>query len=99
MSRLMASQAAAKASPSPDAPSGFIVSARSMVRVVTLLAVSILRSGMGERSFRLPHATTRSEEHTSELQSLLRISYAGFCLKKKQEYALTTPNKIARYTW
>src|SRR3546814_9274207 len=25
----------------------------------------------------------RSEEHTSELQSLLRISYAGFCLKKK----------------
>src|SRR3546814_8926029 len=27
---------------------------------------------------------TRSEEHTSELQSLLRISYAVFCLKKKQ---------------
>src|SRR3546814_3760197 len=33
-----------------------------------------------------PHAThprTRSEEHTSELQSLMRISYAVFCLKKK----------------
>src|SRR3546814_8494854 len=28
--------------------------------------------------------TTRSEEHTSELQSLMRISYAVFCLKKKQ---------------
>src|SRR3546814_7349483 len=27
----------------------------------------------------------RSEEHTSELQSLMRISYAGFCLKKKQK--------------
>src|SRR3546814_8060068 len=27
----------------------------------------------------------RSEEHTSELQSLLRISYAVFCLKKKQQ--------------
>src|SRR3546814_6273729 len=27
----------------------------------------------------------RSEEHTSELQSLMRISYAGFCLKKKQQ--------------
>src|SRR3546814_5848743 len=27
---------------------------------------------------------TRSEEHTSELQSLMRISYADFCLKKKQ---------------
>src|SRR3546814_5271187 len=28
-------------------------------------------------------ALRRSEEHTSELQSLMRISYAGFCLKKK----------------
>src|SRR3546814_5630570 len=27
----------------------------------------------------------RSEEHTSELQSLMRISYAGFCLKKKKQ--------------
>src|SRR3546814_4519545 len=27
----------------------------------------------------------RSEEHTSELQSLMRNSYAGFCLKKKQQ--------------
>src|SRR3546814_4632384 len=31
----------------------------------------------------LPRPTTRSEEHTSELQSLMRISYAVFCLKKK----------------
>src|SRR3546814_10305936 len=29
-------------------------------------------------------ATTRSEEHTSELQSLMRISYAVFCLTKKR---------------
>src|SRR3546814_3892415 len=29
---------------------------------------------------------TRSEEHTSELQSLMRISYAVFCLKKKTHY-------------
>src|SRR3546814_5470406 len=29
-------------------------------------------------------AADRSEEHTSELQSLMRISYAGLCLKKKQ---------------
>src|SRR3546814_2701191 len=29
------------------------------------------------------HAIARSEEHTSELQSLMRISYAVFCLKKK----------------
>src|SRR3546814_3656635 len=30
------------------------------------------------------HEETRSEEHTSELQSLMRISYAVFCLKKKK---------------
>src|SRR3546814_12922920 len=29
--------------------------------------------------------TVRSEEHTSELQSLMRISYAVFCLKKKKK--------------
>src|SRR3546814_2352246 len=32
----------------------------------------------------------RSEEHTSELQSLMRISYAVFCLKKKKEQKKTT---------
>src|SRR3546814_10821720 len=33
---------------------------------------------------------TRSEEHTSELQSLMRISYAVFCLKKKKKTTKTT---------
>src|SRR3546814_7129959 len=32
----------------------------------------------------------RSEEHTSELQSLMRISYAVFCLKNKKTHQLTT---------
>src|SRR3546814_3079344 len=32
-----------------------------------------------------PIAACRSEEHTSELQSLMRISYAVFCLKKKKK--------------
>src|SRR3546814_8219569 len=32
-----------------------------------------------------PAAPLRSEEHTSELQSLMRISYAVFCLKKKKQ--------------
>src|SRR3546814_10188867 len=36
-----------------------------------------------------PQAAVRSEEHTSELQSLMRISYAVFCLKKKK-YTITT---------
>src|SRR3546814_6713424 len=33
----------------------------------------------------LPKTPPRSEEHTSELQSLMRISYAVFCLKKKTQ--------------
>src|SRR3546814_4503696 len=36
----------------------------------------------------------RSEEHTSELQSLMRISYAGFCLKKKNTY---NPSYVMKY--
>src|SRR3546814_3370851 len=38
------------------------------------------------------HAASRSEEHTSELQSLMRISYAVFCLKKKK-----TTNKRTKH--
>src|SRR3546814_1417210 len=39
--------------------------------------------GAARRPAALPGASGRSEEHTSELQSLMRISYAVFCLKKK----------------
>src|SRR3546814_9571233 len=41
-------------------------------------------------------AATRSEEHTSELQSLMRISYAVFCLKKKKQTKLRTIDPILR---
>src|SRR3546814_2783088 len=41
---------------------------------------------------RVRHRAIRSEEHTSELQSLLRISYAVFCLKKKKPNPLPTPD-------
>src|SRR3546814_12102469 len=37
---------------------------------------------------------TRSEEHTSELQSLMRISYAVFCLKKKKNKTTTYNDKV-----
>src|SRR3546814_8169416 len=47
-----------------------------------------------ERSLQDQEARTgeilRSEEHTSELQSLMRISYAVFCLKKKKQEATKT---------
>src|SRR3546814_2412468 len=36
----------------------------------------------------------RSEEHTSELQSLMRISYAVFCLKKKNNNQQTYPSLV-----
>src|SRR3546814_8008094 len=38
--------------------------------------------------------SSRSEEHTSELQSLMRISYAVFCLKKKNKKTHTRPQHI-----
>src|SRR3546814_6722497 len=41
-------------------------------------------------------ASSRSEEHTSELQSLMRISYAVFCLKKKKN--TTTNSKYTQHT-
>src|SRR3546814_6823008 len=50
------------------------------------LASEVVPSGPKPPPARLPHlrqtSTVRSEEHTSELQSLMRISYAVFCLKK-----------------
>src|SRR3546814_3119339 len=39
----------------------------------------------------LRHVADRSEEHTSELQSLMRISYAVFCLNKKKIRTTHTP--------
>src|SRR3546814_5550759 len=44
--------------------------------------------GLSQR--RAEAAKARSEEHTSELQSLMRISYAVFCLKKKNNTSMTT---------
>src|SRR3546814_1660480 len=46
----------------------------------TWIIVESLYSMDGDRA---PIAALRSEEHTSELQSLMRISYAVFCLKQK----------------
>src|SRR3546814_4536570 len=40
--------------------------------------------------WRRKYENLRSEEHTSELQSLMRISYAVFCLKKKKKYKSKT---------
>src|SRR3546814_10296234 len=52
--------------------------------VVTLRDKVIPAERQLDLARRIPGAT-RSEEHTSELQSLMRISYAVFCLKKKKQ--------------
>src|SRR3546814_8853292 len=62
-------------------------------REAVALGLGDLLSGLVEEqlvveAFRRPaaeDARDRSEEHTSELQSLMRISYAVFCLKKKKQ--------------
>src|SRR3546814_5648182 len=59
-----------------------------------------IRTGIvhfGPGAFHRAHQASRSEEHTSELQSLTRISYAVFCLKKKKqiqpEHSTQTPEQ------
>src|SRR3546814_969518 len=50
------------------------------------VAITCRLRAIAATDFRRPWlATRRSEEHTSELQSLMRISYAVFCLKKKNK--------------
>src|SRR3546814_4110493 len=51
-------------------------------------------AGLDEASGEVIDAVARSEEHTSELQSLMRISYAVFCLKKKTTHYYTTISPI-----
>src|SRR3546814_4698504 len=46
--------------------------------------VLVIDTSISMADGRLEAAQARSEEHTSELQSLMRISYAVFCLKKKK---------------
>src|SRR3546814_9912308 len=48
--------------------------------------VPVRAAAMAKRRHTSPDASFRSEEHTSELQSLMRISYAVFCLKKKTQH-------------
>src|SRR3546814_4730660 len=61
-------------------------------------AVAELWPGRGNRCGRRRHrADARSEEHTSELQSLMRISYAVFCLKKKKTTTTTSQSVETPY--
>src|SRR3546814_8734661 len=63
----------------------------------TMPATSLRQTGQGHMISTIgasAGANNRSEEHTSELQSLMRISYAVFCLKKKtQKTKSSTQNR------
>src|SRR3546814_4480711 len=62
-------------------------SSAAMSAIVRLPRVSILRTTSSLKAWGyLDKFIARSEEHTSELQSLMRISYAVFCLKKKKTH-------------
>src|SRR3546814_946552 len=78
---------------SSQIPWGSIETAMSRLAQKCELAPAIA-AATGRTHLALKAYFDRSEEHTSELQSLMRISYAVFCLKKK---TLNTVNTNARH--
>src|SRR3546814_5848021 len=79
--------------PLPQAGEGFCSLSRLRERVgVRALSSRIFASLVC--ASRSTYASVRSEEHTSELQSLMRISYAVFCLKTKQNHPLYMTSQI-----
>src|SRR3546814_5026107 len=80
-----------KEPPSPDAIRQMTHELRTPLNAIVGFAEMIDRQMLGPaaQGYR-DRAQDRSEEHTSELQSLMRISYAVFCLKNKNRYILLT---------
>src|SRR3546814_10774720 len=73
--------------PLPASPSAHALPARQLARSIGrqhVVLVELRGGGAG-----VVGQDSRSEEHTSELQSLMRISYAVFCLKKKNNITAT----------
>src|SRR3546814_9074240 len=68
-----------------------IFSADNSYTGITTIAAGVLQLGGGGTTGSIAGnvVNNRSEEHTSELQSLMRISYAVFCLKKKKKKQTT----------
>src|SRR3546814_5134843 len=78
-----------------SAPFSFIYGASNTGKSFAVKAIDFMLGGNRELpdiNERKPFQRIRSEEHTSELQSLMRISYAVFCLKKKK------PNNNRRHS-
>src|SRR3546814_3668745 len=77
----------APCSPKASKAAGMAAEAATNARRRVQAGAPLLRSTVAAKTAPpAPRASTsRSEEHTSELQSLMRISYAVFCLKKKNK--------------
>src|SRR3546814_6941512 len=72
----------------PDSPAHYPVG--SALGGCQLALLGLIGLDLSIDRLTLPIDERRSEEHTSELQSLMRISYAVFCLKKKKHNSATT---------
>src|SRR3546814_7827088 len=71
--------------PRSDIPRGIPIPVLILLAVVVVMTFIARFTTFGRYVFAMGgNPEARSEEHTSELQSLMRISYAVFCLKKKQ---------------
>src|SRR3546814_12454039 len=66
-----------------------LVTGADDVRTKTVIDAKAVTKRYDERTIIKDFTLRRSEEHTSELQSLMRISYAVFCLKKKKSKDMT----------
>src|SRR3546814_1377940 len=63
----------------------FILILNSVSPCLSIFVSPVLTASTIYPNITTRHSVMRSEEHTSELQSLMRISYAVFCLKKKKQ--------------
>src|SRR3546814_3764880 len=76
-----------------DLHSTFALRSSAFYQPEHLAAGCFISTSRDGRKQRYALLSLRSEEHTSELQSLMRISYAGFCLKKKKKKIISTNNR------
>src|SRR3546814_3988674 len=79
-----AAEAAAAAAPAKDKRKLGFKQARELEQLPARIEALEMRIAELTAAMNDPAFYQRSEEHTSELQSLMRISYADFCLKKKK---------------
>src|SRR3546814_9916541 len=79
-------------------PAGSNSEPPSILPLLIVLQSCSIHASTGSAHGKFAQPCRRSEEHTSELQSLMRISYAVFCLKKQKTKTHTTVNNEEKAT-